>query len=130
MSIYRRVLAYYRPYLPHTLLGLLLSLGGIGLNLLKPWPFKIIVDDVLPNFGKAGAGMYTIPPFFTRVFSAPGPNLGASGAVAVLCVSLVILQLLWAGLNWVTTYIFVKVGLEALLKLRTDLYSYMQSLSL
>jgi ATP-binding cassette subfamily B protein len=130
MSIYRRVLAYYRPYLPHTLLGLLLSLGGIGLNLLKPWPFKIIVDDVLPNFGKAGAGMYTIPPFFTRVFSAPGPNLGASGAVAVLCVSLVILQLLWAGLNWVTTYIFVKVGLEALLKLRTDLYSYLQSLSL
>jgi ATP-binding cassette subfamily B protein len=130
MSIYRRVLAYYRPYLPHTLLGLLLSLGGIGLNLLKPWPFKIIVDDVLPNFGKAGAGMYTIPHFFTRVFSAPGPNLGASGAVAVLCVSLVILQLLWAGLNWVTTYIFVKVGLEALLKLRTDLYSYLQSLSL
>ena len=130
MSIYRRVLAYYRPYLPHTLLGLLLSLGGIGLNLLKPWPFKIIVDDVLPNFGKAGAGMYTIPHFFTRVFSAPGPNLGASGAVAVLCVSLVVLQLLWAGLNWVTTYIFVKVGLEALLKLRTDLYSYLQSLSL
>lgn len=130
MSIYRRVLAYYRPYLPHTLLGLLLSLGGIGLNLLKPWPFKIIVDDVLPNFGKAGAGMYTIPHFFTRVFSTPGPNLGASGAVAVLCVSLVVLQLLWAGLNWVTTYIFVKVGLEALLKLRTDLYSYLQSLSL
>src|SRR5256885_12611427 len=101
MSIYRRVLKYYRPYLPHTILGLLLSLGGIGLNLLKPWPFKIIVDDVLPNFGKAGAGTYTIPHFFTQVFSVPGPNLEASGAVAILCASLVVLQLLWAGLNWV-----------------------------
>ena len=47
MSIYRRVLKYYRPFLPQTLLGLALSLVGIGLNLLKPWPFKIIVDNVL-----------------------------------------------------------------------------------
>src|SRR6185312_8725137 len=29
-----------------------------------------------------------------------------------------------------SSYIFVKVGLQALLKLRTDLYSYLQSLSL
>ena len=36
MSIYRRVLKYYRPFLPQTLLGLVLSLVGIGLNLLKP----------------------------------------------------------------------------------------------
>jgi ABC-type multidrug transport system fused ATPase/permease subunit len=50
MSIYRRVLAYYQPFLPHTILGLLLSFAGIGLNLLKPWPFKIIVDDVIPVF--------------------------------------------------------------------------------
>src|SRR5205823_3156621 len=39
MWIYRRVLRYYRPFLGQTVLGLLLSLLGIGLNLLKPWPF-------------------------------------------------------------------------------------------
>ena len=50
MSIYRRVLRYYRPFLPQTLLGLALSLIGIALNLLKPWPFKIIVDQIIPNF--------------------------------------------------------------------------------
>ena len=33
-------------------------------------------------------------------------------------------------INWITNYIFVKIGLQALLKLRTDLYSYLQSLSL
>ena len=47
MSIYRRVLQYYRPFLAQTVLGLALTLCGIGLNLLKPWPFKIIVDDIL-----------------------------------------------------------------------------------
>ena len=48
MSIYRRVFRYYQSFLPQTIAGLVLSLIGIGLNLLKPWPFKIIVDYVLP----------------------------------------------------------------------------------
>ena len=56
MSIYRRVLQYYRPFLPQTLLGLVLSLCGIALNLLKPWPFKIIVDDILPRNPNAQFG--------------------------------------------------------------------------
>ena len=46
--IYRRVLRYYRPFLWPTVAGLLLSLVGIGVNLLKPWPFKFIVDQILP----------------------------------------------------------------------------------
>ena len=110
MSIYRRVLKYYRPFLPQTLLGLVLSLVGIGLNLLKPWPFKIIVD----NFLRAGSAIR--PDWRTRV--------------ALLCLALVAIQLLWGIMNWITNYVFVKIGLQALLKLRTDLYSYLQSLSL
>ena len=47
MSIYRRVLRYYRPFLGQTIFGLFLSLVGVALNLLKPWPFKLIVDDFL-----------------------------------------------------------------------------------
>src|SRR5437764_14505743 len=47
MSIYRRVLGYYRPFLWQTIFGLCMALIGIGLNLLKPWAFKIIVDDLL-----------------------------------------------------------------------------------
>jgi ATP-binding cassette subfamily B protein/subfamily B ATP-binding cassette protein MsbA len=110
MSIYRRVLKYYRPFLPQTLLGLVLSLVGIGLNLLKPWPFKIIVD----NFLRAGSPIR--PDWRTWI--------------ALLCLALVAIQLLWGIMNWITNYLFVKIGLQALLKLRTDLYSYLQSLSL
>jgi ATP-binding cassette subfamily B protein len=110
MSIYRRVLRYYRPFLGQTIFGLFLSLIGIGLNLLKPWPFKVIVDD----------------------FLRAGPAIRSDWRIWVplLCLALVAIQVLWGIINWITNYLFVKIGLQALLKLRTDLYSYLQSLSL
>src|SRR2546421_5139884 len=111
MSIYRRVLAYYRPFSAQTALGLIVSLAAIALSLLKPWPFKIIVDDVLqrnPN---------------TRFGNSPS-------LIPLLCLALVAIQFLWGLLNLASNYLFVKVGLQALLKLRTDLYAYLQSLSL
>ncbi len=110
MSIYRRVLRYYRPFLGQTILGLFLSVVGIGLNLLKPWPFKIIVD----NFLRTG----------------PAIRNDWRTWIPLLCLALVVIQLLWGIINWITNYLFVKIGLQALLKLRTDLYSYLQSLSL
>ncbi len=111
MSIYRRVLAYYRPFSAQTALGLVLSLAAIGLSLLKPWPLKIIVDDVLQQNPQARFGN--------------SPNL-----IPLLCLAFVAIQLLWGLLNLASNYLFVKVGLQALLKLRTDLYAYLQSLSL
>ena len=110
MSIYRRVLRYYRPFLGQTILGLFLSLLGISLNLLKPWPFKIIVDNFLRPVS-AGRGDW-------RMW------------VPLLCLALVVIQFAWGVINWITNYLFVKIGLQALLKLRTDLYAYLQSLSL
>jgi ATP-binding cassette subfamily B protein/subfamily B ATP-binding cassette protein MsbA len=110
MSIYRRVLRYYQPFLGQTIFGLCLTLVGIGLNLLKPWPFKIIVDDFL----RAGSAI----------------RADWRKWVLLLCLALIGLQLLWGIINWITNYLFVKIGLQALLKLRTDLYSHLQRLSL
>ena len=110
MSIYRRVLWYYQPFWGQTILGLFLSLVGIGLNLLKPWPFKIIVDDFLrPSVSVRGDWRTWVP---------------------LLCLALVVIQFAWGTINWITNYLFVKIGLQALLKLRTDLYSHLQRLSL
>src|SRR6266498_3521892 len=110
MSIYRRVVRYYQPFWGKTIIGLFLSLIGIGLNLLKPWPFKIIVDDFLRPTPAARGDWRTWVP--------------------LLCLALVVIQFAWGIINWITNYLFVKIGLQALLKLRTDLYSYLQSLSL
>src|SRR5881394_904343 len=111
MSIYRRVLAYYRPFSAQTALGLVLSLAAIGLSLLRPWPFKIIVDDILARNPNARFGN--------------SPSL-----IPLLCLAVVAIQLLSGLLNLASNYLFVKIGLQALLKLRTDLYAYLQSLSL
>jgi len=110
MSIYRRVLRYYQPFWGLTILGLFFSLCGIGLNLLKPWPFKIIVDDFLRPASPTRGDWHTWIP--------------------LLCLALVVIQFAWGIMNWITNYLFVKIGLQALLKLRTDLYAYLQSLSL
>lgn len=110
--IYRRVLRYYRAFKVETLLGLLVSLAGVGLNLLKPWPLKLIVDHVVQH-------------------QAPWAHLGAPAhALLLLCLTLVAIQLLWGLCNFASNYLFVKIGLEALLRLRTELYSHLQRLSL
>ena len=132
MSIYRRVIRYYRPFLPQTIFGLLLSLVGIGLNLLKPWPFKYIVDNVLQRSStpKVTGPDYVVPHFSFSFAGLTTPTLSITEAILVCCLALVVIQFLSGVVSWITNYFLVKVGLEALLKLRTDLYSYLQSLSL
>lgn len=122
MPIYRRVLKYYRGFFGATLLGLIFSLASIGLNLLKPWPLKIIVDWVIPRFS---LGAHVKWPD-----SAPWWLQDAKAVVALLCVALVTIQMLWAICNYLSNYIFVKIGLQALLNLRTELYAHLQRLSL
>src|SRR5437762_6858953 len=116
MSIYRRVFHYYRSFLPQTIAGLVLSLIGIVLNLLKPWPFKIIVDNILGAGSKFQSEYWIVMP--------------KTRAIIALCAALVVIQFLWGICNWATNYILVKVGLKALLKMRTDLYAHLQRLSL
>lgn len=127
MSIYRRVLRYYQPFLGQTVLGLALTLVGIGLSLLKPWPFKFIVDYVLG----ASAGPDSIgsaPPALQWLHEIFGDNKPRQ--IAGLCLLLIVLQILWGLINMTTSLLFVKIGLKALFKLRTDLYAFLQSLSL
>jgi ATP-binding cassette subfamily B protein len=128
MSIYRRVLRYYEPFWPQTLLGLVLSLCGIALNLLKPWPFKIIVDVVIPRYSEEV--MAALKQFYPNESSPTAILAGKHALVLELCLALVAIQFLWGLVNSAMTYIFIKTGLQSLLKLRTELYAYLQSLSL
>jgi len=124
VSVYLRAIRYVRPYWLPTLAGTILTFAAIGLNLLRPWPFKFIVDGVLP--GGNAAGTAEARAFVARWFGADNPG----GAVLWLCVALVVLSLLWGAVNLLANYFFIRVGLRALLKLRTDLYAYLQSLPL
>lgn len=123
MGIYRRTLVYYRPFLGLTVGALALGLVVTALNLLKPWPFKYIVDGLLSPDSAAAA-----PAREQLLYWSGGlPN---ATVLLILCVSLVLITLLAGIINLLSNYLLIGVGLRALLRIRTDLYAYLQSLSL
>ncbi len=124
--IYRRVLKYYRGFLGRSLIALAFSFAAIGLNLLKPWPFKIIVDQILP--GRSNVFQFAFPSLIGSAIKTPA--LDSTQAIALLCLAMVIIQLLWSLLSLASNYMFVKIGLQSLLRLRTELYAHLQRLSL
>ena len=123
MALYRRTLAYFRPFLGPTLGATALSLVTIGLNLIKPVPFKYMVDGVLSPPDTTNASVREQLTYWLG-------DLSPHATIIVLAFAMVGFHLLAATVSLVTNLIFVRVGLQGLLKLRTDLYAYLQSLPL
>jgi ATP-binding cassette subfamily B protein/subfamily B ATP-binding cassette protein MsbA len=121
--IYRRALAYYRPFLGPTIAAVLLTLVSIGLGLLRPWPFAFIVDHVLPSVRGGDPALMNV---VGHDLSAWSP----AAVVALMCVLIVSFHLLSGLLNLFTGILFLRVGLQTLLRLRTELYAYLHSLPL
>lgn len=113
-SVYYRALALFRPFAAPTLLGILLTFFSTAFNLLKPWPFKFIVDDILvrPDTGIGFLGSFH-----------------ATTAVLLLCSAMIIIHLLAALSSSIASFVFVRTGLRVLLDLRTRLYAALQALS-
>ena len=124
MFIYVRALRYFRLYFWPTLAGVLLTFVAIIVNSLKPWPFKYIVDGVLPS--DSAHGTEEARASIAHWFGAAPPEHVAFW----LCVILVAVTVVGALINLVANYLFIRVGLKALLRLRTDLYACLQSLPL
>ena len=122
MPIYRRAFAYYRPFLGPTLLGAVFTVIGIWFGLFRLWPFKYIIDDVLPAAGKPAHTLQLAG------YDLSGWSLPA--VVALMCALIVTFHLLAGLLNLLTGVLFLRVGLHALLRLRTELYAYLHSLPL
>lgn len=122
MNIYARALRYFRPFLWPTLGGVVLTLAAIAFNLLKPWPFKFIVDGILDT----AKGTSDARAFVHHWFGEDNP----AGAILGLSLAMVVISVLAGLVNLASNYLFIRVGLRALLKLRTDLYSTLQSLPL
>jgi ATP-binding cassette subfamily B protein/subfamily B ATP-binding cassette protein MsbA len=115
-SVYRRAFGLFRPFTRSTLIGILLSLLSIAFGLLKPWPFKIIVDDILvPKGASLGVPLHGLTPTAT---------------ILLLCLALVLVHLLAGLLQSVASFVFIRVGLQVLLELRTRVYTALQALSL
>ena len=111
----RTVRSYLKPYWPAFSFALGQVLFISALELLKPWPLKIIIDNVLS--GKP------LP---------WGPAVGWSPHRLLLfsCIGLVIVYVVLGGLNILNNYTTIRIGQGMVNDLRRDLYSHLQRLSL
>ena len=124
MSIYIRTLRYFRAYMGQTVLAVLLMSVGIGFNLLAPWPFKYMVDGVLQS--KTASGVAESRAFIAHWLGWTNSH----GAVLALTGVLVIITVIAGLVNLFSNALLIKVGLKALLHLRTQLYTCLQALPL
>jgi ATP-binding cassette subfamily B protein len=117
MSLYRRVISYYKPYTPTICGALFLLLINIALNLLKPWPIKWLIDVVVPQ-SSSGKILWQ------------GHEFNLNQSILLGCSALIFITLLSGIFSLSNNYLLIKTGLRALLRLRTELYSYLQHLPL
>jgi ATP-binding cassette, subfamily B, bacterial len=111
----RTVRSYLRPYLPAFVFALAQVVFISALELLKPWPLKVIIDHVLTG---------TPAPWeFTQALSSQ--NL-----LLLACAGLVVIYLLLGGLRILNDYTTIRIGQKMVNDLRRDLYSHIQRLSL
>ncbi len=121
VNLYRRVLAYYRPYLGRIVGSMILLVIGVNFSLLKYWPVQWVIDHVV-TVAPGGQVKWTL---YTLDLTFSPRNAALFAAVAM-----VIIYLLAGLLNFARNYVSIAVGLKALLQVRTQLYSYLQYLPL
>ena len=118
MKNWSRVLSYFRPELPQVLLAMLLMALGIGANLLKPWPVALIIDHIV-----AGRPAPNWLPESLRTVALP--TLLGLAALAIFALHSA-QGIFGAAQNFVS----IKAGLNGLARLRRELFSRMERLSL
>ena len=111
----RTVRSYLRPYLPAFVFALAQVIFISALELLKPWPLKVVIDHVLTGTA--------VPREFAQTL--PSQNL-----LLLACVGLIVVYLLLGGLRIVNDYTTIRIGQKMVNDLRRDLYAHIQRLSL
>ncbi len=114
----RRVLVYLKPHSGRMALGIVLTVAGVGVELLKPIPLAIVLDTVLQGRPLPA----TLVPWLS---GAPSGALLGGAAVAI-----VLLALLAGALTLASNYLTIDVGQRMVNDMRVDLYAHLQKLSL
>src|SRR5437016_7603240 len=104
----RTVRSYLKPYWPAFSFALGQVLFISALELLKPWPLKIIIDNVL-----------TGSPVPWRL----ALSWSSQSLLLLACIGLVVVYLLLGGLRLLNDYTTIRIGQGMVNDLRRDLYS-------
>lgn len=95
-------------------------LGATAMELLSPWPIKLVIDNILLA-KPLSPGLAWLQPLFAS---------GTMVALVVISCSIAAIALLSGGFAYLQTYLSAKVGYEMVYTLRRELFSHLQQLSL
>jgi ATP-binding cassette, subfamily B, bacterial len=122
MTAQFRLLQYLWPHWRDLAVVVVTTGVAVGLEVLRPWPTKILVDQIL---GQA-------PPseFLSRIFFwLPGPG-GVRGLLFWVCALTVLIFFAGAVMTMATMSASVRLGQHMVFDLGADLFAHLQRLSL
>ena len=114
MKALLRALSYFRPDAGRIGVVLVLLLVSVGLNVLKPWPFALLVDNVL--------GKKPYPSWAPETVK----TWNALTQITAIALALLAVSFLQALCSAVQTYVSTDVGLRGLRRVRNDVYGWLQ----
>jgi len=118
MKTLLRALLYFRPDARRICVVLVLLLVSVGLNILKPWPLALLVDNVL--------GKKPYPAWAPETVK----NWNALTQITAIALTLLAVSFLQAISSAFQTYVSTDVGLRGLRRVRNDVFGWLQRLSL
>lgn len=95
-------------------------IGATAMELLAPWPIKLVIDYVLLSQPLPDS-MRWLAPLFAQ---------GALTALVIISCSIAVIALLSGGFAYLQTYLSAKVGYRLVFALRRELFAHLQRLSL
>ncbi|MEJ7783750.1 MAG: ABC transporter ATP-binding protein [Solirubrobacteraceae bacterium] len=113
-----RLLRYVKPHWRGLVVLLATMLANIALDLLRPWPLKLVLDNVL--------GGDPLPSVLRSVPGVGQPH----GLLAWVAVATVLIFLLGTVSKMVYTYYSLRLGQQMTYSLATDLFAHLQRLSI
>ena len=117
-----RLLRYALPHWRELKMILVTMALAIGVDVLQPWPMKILVDNIL--------GDQRAPAWLDRMIVAlPGPA-GDAGLLLWVCAGTVLIYILHTVVSMANTYATVGLGRRMTYNLGADLFLHLQRLSL
>jgi ATP-binding cassette, subfamily B, bacterial len=113
-----KLLRYARPHLPGLSVVVAAMLAEVGLQLLRPWPLKILIDNVL--------GGHPLPHFLSSTLGAVDPEALLIAVVAAE----VLIFMLGTLTGMMYTFMSLREGQRMTYDLAGDLFRHVQRLSL
>ena len=117
-----RLLKYVRPHARGLAVILITMALSVGLEVLRPWPTKLLVDQVL--------GGKPLPRHLASILAALPWSAGTQGLLLWLCVSTVLIFVVGTCMATISTLAGVDLGQKMTYDLGADLFLHVQRLSL